>query len=119
MEEHKRIFKEFLEEAISSESKERYGPAVSNYYKSLTTLCSYLIINKLRKSPKSHAEVFLFLKVSFPEIYKIVDGVFTIYTDSYDHLMKKEDCEKIKDAIKEAAKIGGIKEEFEEDLKKI
>ena len=119
MEEHKQIFKDFLEEAISSESKDKYSPAVSNYYKALTILCSYLIINKVRKTPKTHTEIFLFLSVSFPEVHKIVDGVFTTYTDSYEHLMKKEDCGKIKNAIKEVTKIGGIEKEFEEDLKKI
>lgn len=119
MAEHKQIFKDFLDEALSSESKNRYTPAVSNYYKALTTLCSYLITNKVRKLPKTHTEIFLFLRVSFPEIHKVVDGVFTIYTDSYEHLMKKEDCDKIKNAIKEVAKIGGIEKEFEEDLKKI
>lgn len=119
MEEHKQIFKDFFEEAISSESKEKYGPAVSNYYKSLTTLCSHLIINKLRKTPKNHQEIFLFLKIHFPEIHKIVDSIFTIYTDSYKHLMKKEDCDKVRNAIKQVAKIGGIEKEFEEDLKKI
>ena len=119
MEEHKQIFKDFLEEAISSESKGKYGPAVSNYYKSLTTLCSHLIINKSRKTPKNHQEIFLFLKVHFPEIHEIVDGVFTTYTDSYKHLMKKEDCGTVKDAIKQVAKIDGIEKEFEEDLKKI
>lgn len=119
MGENKQIFKDFLEEGISSESKGKYTPAVSNYYKALTTLCSYLITNKVRKTPKNHTEVFLFLRVSFPEIHKIVDGVFTTYTDSYEHLMKKDDCNKIKNAIKEIAKIGGIEKEFEEDLKKI
>lgn len=119
MEEYKQIFKDFLEEAISSESKGKYGPAVSNYYKSLSTLCSYLIINKLRKTPKNHAEIFLFLKASFPEIYEIIDNIFTIYTYSYNHIMKKEDCYKIKNAIKEVAKLGGIEKEFEKDLKEI
>ena len=119
MGEHKQIFKDFLGEAISSELKGKYGPAVSNYYKSLTTLSSYMIINKLRKTPKNHNEIFLFLKVSFPEVYRIVDGVFTTYTASYDHVMKKEDCSRIKNAIKEVAKTGGIEKEFEEDLKKI
>ena len=119
MGEYKQIFRDFLEEAVSSESKGKYGPAVSNYYKALATLCSYLITNKVRKAPKSHTEVFLFLRVSFPEIHKIVDGVFITYTDSYDHIMKKEDCSKIKNAIKETAKIGGIEKEFEEDLKKV
>lgn len=119
MEEKKKIFQDFLEEAINSESRGKYGPAVSNYYKALTAICSYLITEKLRKTPNSHKEIFLFLKVSFPEIYKTVDGVFTIYTNSYDHLMKNEDCGKIKNAIKEIAGISGIEEEFKEDLKKI
>ena len=72
-----------------------------------------------RKTPKNHTEIFLFLKVSFPEIHIIVDGVFTTYTNSYDHIMKKEDCDKIKNAIKQTAKLGRIEKEFEEDLKKI
>lgn len=119
MEESKQIFTDFLEEGISSEYKLRYSPAVSNYYKALTTLCSYLIKSKLRKTPKNHSEIFLFLKISFPDIYVLVDSVFTIYTDSYEHLMKKEDCEKIKYAIKQIAKISGIEKEFAETLKKI
>ncbi len=119
MEEYKQIFRDFLEEAISAESNKRYGVAVSNYYKSLTTICSYLIENKLRKNPKSHTEIFLFLKISFPEIHKIIDEIFTIYTDSYNHIMKREDCNKIKDAIKEVAKFSGIEKEFETYLKKI
>jgi len=119
MEEYIHVFNDFLEEAISSESKGKYGPAVSNYYKSLTALCSYLIKNKLRKKPKNHTEIFLFLKVSFPEVHKIIDSVFTVYTASYDHIMEKEDCTNLKNAIKQVAKIGGIEKEFEEAIKKI
>jgi len=119
MEEQIKIFTDFLEEAISSESRGKYGPAVSNYYKALTALCSHLIKGKLRKTPKNHAEIFLFLRVSFPEIHKIVDAVFTIYTDSYDKIMKKEDCREIKNAIRQVAKLGGIEEDFKKALEKI
>lgn len=119
MEEYKQIFKDFLEEGINSESRKKYGPAVSNYYKALTTLCSFIIINKLRKAPKNHTEIFLFLKINFPEIHKILDGVFTIYVASYNHIMDKEDCDKIKNAIKEITKLGNVEKEFEKDLKKI
>ena len=119
MEELKRIFAEFLEEGISAESKARYGPAVSNYYKALSILCSYMITSRLRKVPKNHTEIFLFLKVSFPEVYEIVDAVFTVYTDSYSHIMNKEDCVKLKNAIREIARHGGIEKEFEAHLKKI
>lgn len=117
--ETKQIFNDFLEEGRSAEEKGRYGPAVSNYYKALTVLCSFLIINKLRKSPKNHNEIFLFLKISFPEIHRILNGVFSVYTASYDHLMKKEDCTKIKNALKEVALLGGIEKEFAETLKEI
>lgn len=119
MPDYKTIFTEFLEEGINSESRNKFNPAVSNYYKALTTLCSYIINNKLRKTPNNHAEIFLFLKISFPEIYTIVTSVFTTYTDAYDNIMKKEDCEAIKNAIKEIIKINGIEEEFKEYLKKL
>ena len=119
MEELKKIFAEFLEEGISAESKVPDTVAVSNYYKALSILCSHLIISKLRKTPKNHTEIFLFLKVSFPEVYEIVDAVFTLYTDSYSHIMNKEDCAKLKDAIHKIARHGGIEKEFEAYLKKI
>src|SRR3989338_1111354 len=118
MEEQIKIFTDFLEEAINSESRGKYGPAVSNYYKALTALCSHMIKSKLGKTPKNHAEIFLFLRVSFPEIHRIVDGVFTIYTDSYDNIMKKEDCSEIKNAIKQVAKLSGIEKDFEKALEK-
>ena len=119
MEEQKKIFNEFLEEGLSAEGKGRYSPAVSNYYKSLTVLCSFIIINKLRRSPKNHNEIFLFLRVSFPEIHEVVDSVFRVYTASYDHLMSQEDCLKIKNAIKKVAQLSKLEKEFAEDLKKI
>lgn len=119
MEEHKRIFAEFMEEALGSESRGRYNPAVSNYYKALTTLCSHLILSRLKKTPQNHSEIFLFLRTSFPEIYQIVNEVFTVYTSSYDHMMKEKDCRRIKDAIKETAKISGIEKEFKETIEKI
>ncbi len=119
MSDYKLIFVEFLEEAASSESKSKFNPAVSNYYKALTSLCSYMINAKLGKKPNNHAEIFLFLKISFPEIYETVNSVFAVYTGSYDNLMKKEDCEAIKNAIKEIIKIGKLEEEFKESLKKL
>lgn len=119
MEEQKKIFTDFLEEGLSAEERGRYSPAVSNYYKALTVLCSFLIINKLRKTPKNHNEIFLFLRISFPEIHEVVDSVFSVYTSSYDNLLNQEDCSKIKNAIKKIAQLGNLEKDFAEDLKKI
>jgi len=114
-----KIFSDFIAEGVSAEEKKRYGPAVSNYYKALTFLCSYLIKERLGKYPGNHTEIFLFLRVSFPQIYEVVDGVFSIYRESYDHLMIKIDSERIKDAIKKVSQLGKIEKEFAEDLKKL
>ncbi len=112
-------FKEFLDDAIFSEKSKRFRPAVSNYYKSLTILCSYLISKKLNTLPKNHSEIFLFLKVNFPNIHVIVNDLFDIYTASYTTKRTKEDCEKIKNAIKKISKLAKLEEDFKEDLKKI
>jgi len=112
-------FIEFLEEGINSENREKYRVAVSNYYKALVELCNFIICTKLDKYPANHSEIFLFLKTYFPGLYKIVDSLFDIYTNSYDEPMRKEDCTKIKNGIKEVTKISRIEGKIKESINKI
>ena len=107
-------FKEFLEEGIDAEKKERFRAAASNYYKALTELCSFLIENKTGKNPNNHSEIFLFLKVNFPEIDEIIKPAFEVYTQSYDSTIDKEGCDLIKDVIKKVI----AKQEFSEEIRK-
>ncbi len=108
-------FEEFYLEAASSESKGMFRVAISNYYKSLTEMCGYLVLKKLNKIPKNHNEIFLFLRMSFPEIHKIVDEMFGIYQETYIAAKTKEECQKVKDGIRKILDL----EEFGEKIKSI
>lgn len=108
-------FEEFYTEALSSEAKGKYRVAISNYYKSVVELCGYLVLTKLNKIPRNHNEIFLFLNVSFPEIYKIVNELFKIYQETYVSTKTKEDCNKTKDGIRKIIAM----EEFSERVKNI
>ena len=93
------------------------GP-VSNYYKALSILCSHLIISKLRKTPKNHTEIFLFLKVSFPEVYEIVDAVFTLCRFIFPYNEQGGLRKTQKDAIHKIAGHGGIEKNLKHILKR-
>ena len=118
-EEYENGFEEFLLSGIDNEAKLRYKAAVSDYFKALTELNSFIITTKLLKSPQSHNEVFLFLRINFPEIHKIADDLFGIYTSSYNKKMTKEDCEKIKDGIRNVIEISGVSEKIKRIAEKI
>lgn len=98
-------FEEFFTEARRSEKEGKFRVAVSNYYKALTEMCGYLILAKQNKIPKNHNEIFLFLKVSFPEIYLIADKMFKIYQETYISNKTKDECGLIKDGIRKIASL--------------
>jgi hypothetical protein len=107
-------FKEFLEEGIDAESKGHYRAAASNYYKALTELCSLLIAKQIGKVPNNHTEIFLFLKINFPEIDELIKPAYKIYTKAYDSSIDKEECIIVKDVIKKIT----AKEEFSEKIRR-
>ncbi len=116
---YKKLFKEFLNGALDEESKGRYNSAISNYYKSLSTLCSLIIYRKNRKTADSHQEVDLFMGTLFPDIRKNIDGLYKTYTGTYQSLKKKSDCVEIKNGIKKVIQMAGIEKEFKETLERI
>ena len=111
--------KEFLEEGASSEKRGHYRAAASNYYKAVSELCSYLIKNKTGKVPANHSEIFLFLRVNFPEVDLLVAPAFEVYTKAYDSSVEKEELKLIKDAIKKIAARKEVSEEIRNAVEKI
>ncbi|HLC65733.1 MAG TPA: hypothetical protein VJI46_06450 [Candidatus Nanoarchaeia archaeon] len=107
------IERTFLEEYIGAKDemkKERYKNATILYSKSIFALCDLLISQKLSKLPKNHSERFRLLEEYFPDVYSIVDAIFTHYTDAYSKPVLKETCEKIQDGIKKIAKNNNVPE---------
>ena len=112
-------FEEFIEEALSAEKNEHYRTAASNYYKAISEMCSFLIKNKTGKNPNNHSEIFLFLKVNFPDLYEVINPAFEIYTKAYDSAIKSEDCNVIKEVIKKIANRKEISEKIRKSAEKI
>jgi HEPN domain-containing protein len=96
--------KEFLESAEEDFNKKRYNSSIASYFKALSTLCDLKIYEVRRTLPKNHNERFLFLKMSFPEVYKILSSLFNTYTKTYnlrlglkEVLLFKQNVTKIKE----------------------
>ena len=106
---YKKLFNEFLDGALDEEKKGRYNSAISNYYKSLSTLCSLIIYRKNRKTADSHQEVDLFMGILFPDINKSIDGLYKTYTGTYQTLKKKADCTEIKHGSQKSKIFGTLK----------
>lgn len=83
-------------------SKGRYNPAVVSYFKAIAVLCDLKIYQARGLLPKNHNERFLFLNVHFPEIAKMLSGIFKKYTDSYNLRMSRKDAMEMQINVKQA-----------------
>jgi len=115
MEELEKTFIEEFQGANEELGKGRYKNSTILFSKSLFALCDFLIFSKLKKLPKNHGERFRILEDYLPEVYSIVDPIFSHYTDAYSKPVLKETCEKIKNAVKKIIE----NNELPEEIKKI
>lgn len=112
-------FEEFLNEGIGAEKRGRLRAAASNYYKAIAEACSLMIKHKTGKIPNNHTEIFIFLQVHFPDIYKELKPAFEIYTKAYDSNIDKEECEALKNVIKKIASRKEISEKIRKHAEQI
>lgn len=112
MEELAKTFQEEYNGALDEMTKKRYKNATILFSKALFALSDVLIEQKLHKLPKNHGERFRLLEKYFPETYKIVDNIFSHYTDAYSQPILQETCTLIKDGIKNIAGTENLPEEI-------
>ncbi len=75
--------------------------------KSLFALADYIIFNELEKLPKNHSERFRILEKRFPEVYEVLDEIWTRYTDAYNKPVQKQGIEMLEGAINDIIKKHG------------
>lgn len=112
MEELEKTFFEEYEGAVEQLDKERYKNAAILFSKALFALCDLIIFNRLKRLPKNHGERFRMLEEYFPDVYVIVDDIFSQYTDAYSKPVLKETGERIKDGIKKIARDQEVSEKI-------
>lgn len=98
-------FNEFMDSADDDIAKERWNSAGSLLFKALVALCDHAIFEKSRLIVKNHDERFRTLRISFPEVYDVVDELFGIYTDAYSRRLARGDVEKLKTGVEQVAKL--------------
>lgn len=97
--------KEYYNNAISAEKNENCNSAVTLFFKSLVSLSDFYILLKEGKIPSSHSERFRILQSKYPEIYEMIDEVFSFYQDSYRMRLTKEICEVIRKNVEKLFEI--------------
>jgi hypothetical protein len=112
MEELEKTFLEEYNGGLEQFETEKYKNANILLSKSLFALFDIIISQKLGKLPKNHSERFRILEEYFPEIYPVADKLFGLYTDAYNKPILKENCERIKDGIKQITRIMEVPEQI-------
>ena len=108
----------FMEEYSSARVLKRMNKLKSSVIllsKSVFALCDYAIYKKYGKLPKNHSDRFRILKIKEKNIYRIVDSVWSKYTDTYSKPSKEESFNLLNKAVMEIVK----NEDFDKEIKKI
>lgn len=85
--------------------------------KALFALLDYIILSKYANLPKNHTERFRILENKEPQIYSLVDSVWSKYTNTYSKPSSKESITLLKNVIIEVIeKNEGISKEIKESI---
>lgn len=111
-EELKQGIREFIQSASLAEENNLLISACDNYFKALVHALDVFIYCLIGKLPDSHGDRFRILEKRNPELYRIVDGIFSLYRKSYRSTVSKEELSEVKHALRETLRITGLEKEF-------
>lgn len=100
---------EFLESAKENLKKNRFNASVSDFFKAIVILCDYIIYKEIKTVPKNHNDRFSLLRIHFPEIYRKVSSLFSVYTDSYNLRLGKKEAKTLQEYADELRKYASDK----------
>ena len=107
MDQLKELEETFLEEYLSAELLEndaKYKAATILFSKAVFALADYIILKKYRILPKNHAERFRILERREPELYLLLDKLWSEYTRTYNKPAARESISLLKEVIKKISK---------------
>ena len=96
---------EFLASGNDNLKKQRWNAAVSDFFKTISNFCDYIIYKEIKIFPKNHNERFNLLNKYFKGIHSKLIELFSIYRKSYNLRLKKEDAETVKTYAYELEKL--------------
>ena len=78
---------------------EDYTSATILYFKTLFAIHDFILLKKIGYAPKDHTERFKLLKKEFPKEYEEIDSEFNTYRSTYNNVISKETCKRIKELV--------------------
>ena len=96
--------KTFFKSAELVYQSKDYTSATMLYFKTLFVALDLMILKKLKKTPKDHAERFRILEKAFPEEYSSLDKYFSIYRSTYSTTVDGDTCKEIKNYVNKTIK---------------
>lgn len=104
--------KEYLGYARLADSKGDNNTAITLFFKALVAACDWFVLQKTGSAPSSHEGRFRLLQIKFPELYRILDRDFPLYTESYRSVVAKEAVDLVKHDVEQLLKDIGIEKGF-------
>lgn len=115
----KETFLELYSSAIFLEEQKKQKSAVILMSKALFALLDYIILKEYKKLPKNHTERFRILELKTPNLYRIVDRVWSKYTDTYRRPASEEAFLLLQKAVQEVTRHHeGIDEQIKKAVKR-
>ena len=122
MDQQKELEDTFLEEweaTLLLEKEQKYKATTILLSKALFALADYIIFQKYHQLPKNHTERFRILEAKEQKTYKLIDSVWSKYTDTYSKPSAEESIRLLKQTIQEVAQYHeNIRQAIKTTLKK-
>ena len=109
--------REHIEEGNKSYENKKYTAATNLYFKALVAIYDYVLLAKHGVRPKNHDEMFEFLKLREPYLYRIYNKCFNIYRSAYEREISEEECEELRNTVFSLLKKYSIPLHVAKDLK--
>ena len=76
-----------------------YTSATMLYFKTVFVALDILILRKLKRTPKDHAERFRILEKEFPEQYALLDKYYPVYRSTYSVTIDQDTGQEIRNYV--------------------
>ncbi|MFH1850571.1 MAG: hypothetical protein ABH879_10430 [archaeon] len=100
----KLLIHKFKESSDLVYDSEDYTSATILYFKTLFAIHDFILLKKIGTAPKDHTERFRLLKKEYPDSYELLDSEFNTYRSTYNRIISKETCERIKRLVEDELK---------------
>jgi len=85
-----------------------YNVSITLHFKLAAEVCDLLLFSKTRRITSNHTERFRLLEKLFPDVYLLLDTLFSIYQKTYTAKMNLNEAEAVRKNVLEIARLAKV-----------